>query len=415
MEPVGSKKTKAAVEEIRGPEFDLSHIPLKENHAELPLWVGDLRKKYYFNSKGARTENFEMVASAHPGDQPLPRVLLAQVQGSLRLRHLHRRAQKPPGLHPLLRDQPFQPQRRSHPRLLDPRHRRRTQQVQQDDLHHPRSRQTHPLGRQLFRQGQTGAQRKPLLHRERRQERHRVLQEHAEPLRLLAQRAGRQGRRRGQRRRARHKRRDLDHRHHRAELAGEAAEHKRERKILREVRTADPRERRPGPDRREARDLPTGDRPHEDRQGKDRADEHEHGGEVQVHAHPRVRLQARDRAEPHPRLPSEDRGEDPAVPGEGSQPHVRRRPCALRHHRAAVRRGQDAGGHHRDVPREASHAHPVYQQHHRQAVGKADPRLQHALAKQDPQVHLGHQPGKNRPRPLRKLRRHLHLHHDLPH
>jgi hypothetical protein len=27
--------------------FDLSHIPLKENSHEFPLWVGDVKKKFY--------------------------------------------------------------------------------------------------------------------------------------------------------------------------------------------------------------------------------------------------------------------------------------------------------------------------------------------------------------------------------
>lgn len=45
-------------------EFDLSHIPLKDEHAELPLWVGDLREEYYKKSNGGdkRTDDFEYVS-----------------------------------------------------------------------------------------------------------------------------------------------------------------------------------------------------------------------------------------------------------------------------------------------------------------------------------------------------------------
>ena len=38
-------------------KFDLSHIPLKEDSHECPLWVGDVREKYYKRkTKGGRYE-----------------------------------------------------------------------------------------------------------------------------------------------------------------------------------------------------------------------------------------------------------------------------------------------------------------------------------------------------------------------
>jgi hypothetical protein len=57
------KRSKFIESEAMDPIFDLSHCPMKENQAEFPMWVGDLRKKYY--KKGAdarRTDQFEYVS-----------------------------------------------------------------------------------------------------------------------------------------------------------------------------------------------------------------------------------------------------------------------------------------------------------------------------------------------------------------
>lgn len=58
-------------------EFDLTATPLKDNHSDLPLWVGDLRKKEYRKSTGGngdqKTGEFEYVVRILPsGCEPLP-------------------------------------------------------------------------------------------------------------------------------------------------------------------------------------------------------------------------------------------------------------------------------------------------------------------------------------------------------
>lgn len=59
-----TKRVKPGVSANPYLEFDLSHVPLKDNAAELPLWVGDLREKYYKKSTGGdkRTDDFEYVS-----------------------------------------------------------------------------------------------------------------------------------------------------------------------------------------------------------------------------------------------------------------------------------------------------------------------------------------------------------------
>ena len=47
---IPTRATKRSIPNVRYDaeyEFDLSHLPLKEDHANCPLWVGDLRRKYY--------------------------------------------------------------------------------------------------------------------------------------------------------------------------------------------------------------------------------------------------------------------------------------------------------------------------------------------------------------------------------
>jgi hypothetical protein len=65
-------------------EFDLSGTPLKENHSELPLWVGDLREKYYKKSTGGnadqKTGEFEyVIGGLTAGSECLPGELLPEV------------------------------------------------------------------------------------------------------------------------------------------------------------------------------------------------------------------------------------------------------------------------------------------------------------------------------------------------
>ena len=58
------KRSKAVEADSSSYEFDLSQEPLKPEHAELPLWVGDLRKKHYtkmVNNVERRTEDSEVV------------------------------------------------------------------------------------------------------------------------------------------------------------------------------------------------------------------------------------------------------------------------------------------------------------------------------------------------------------------
>jgi hypothetical protein len=60
----GEKRSKALDMEPGLYEFDLSLVPLKPEHAELPLWVGDIRRKHYtkmINNVEKRTEDFEVV------------------------------------------------------------------------------------------------------------------------------------------------------------------------------------------------------------------------------------------------------------------------------------------------------------------------------------------------------------------
>ena len=78
-----TKKVKPITESMGALEMDLSHIPLKENHADLPLWVGDIRKKYYYNSSGRKTENFEIVYFPDLGGEPVFGVFFSAIQRSL--------------------------------------------------------------------------------------------------------------------------------------------------------------------------------------------------------------------------------------------------------------------------------------------------------------------------------------------
>jgi hypothetical protein len=65
-------------------EFDLSGTPLKENHADLPVWVGDLREKYYKKSTGGggdqKNAEFEYVVRVlRSGPECLLGELLSEV------------------------------------------------------------------------------------------------------------------------------------------------------------------------------------------------------------------------------------------------------------------------------------------------------------------------------------------------
>lgn len=72
-----SKRPKPVVPTNPFLEFDLSGAPLKENSMDLPLWVGDLREKYYKKSTSGsgdqKTGEFEYVDRLLTlGRQPFP-------------------------------------------------------------------------------------------------------------------------------------------------------------------------------------------------------------------------------------------------------------------------------------------------------------------------------------------------------
>lgn len=65
------KRIKMNAEDELMYSFDLSHIPLKENAKEFPLWVGDVKQKFYKKGNGygkykKSSEVSEPVILPHP-------------------------------------------------------------------------------------------------------------------------------------------------------------------------------------------------------------------------------------------------------------------------------------------------------------------------------------------------------------